>query len=341
MTRSFKILIAVFWICLMIVSCSKSPVSTGQDLMRDGKYEEAMNEFAKAMEADPLDPDARYFHAKATLYYYDLSIIDFYQFTNNIDADSLDIRTLDYDKVNSIYKVNLIIKSDLKPIYENKTHAGFYGRRDILLDYFIANTVVSVLGFFDIFPHDGEIDDFDGALINTIQDLVNGKFDTTSLKALQAEFAKPGGEDDFNAAIDAIKENFEDSKDMIVALVTEELGADVEIDTAVFKASLDDLFGVIDQYKITRGVDDDNDWIDINNNGIMESTVWVDDNGDKRISDNQGNKLLYKTVLDSSKKGSITLPWGEWKSGDWGVDEELLDGEDNDSDGRVDEDYHF
>jgi hypothetical protein len=70
--------------------------------------------------------------------------------------------------------------------------------------------------------------------------------------------------------------------------------------------------------------------------------IWVDDNVDGRISAPDGTPITRQYVLDSI--AAITaavnsgMGYGEWIAGDWGVDEEYVDGIDNDGDGLVDED---
>lgn len=105
--------------------------------------------------------------------------------------------------------------------------------------------------------------------------------------------------------------------------------------------------------------DNDNDWWDTNQNGVMDRMIWIDWNrvGDskERIDVDQAGTMhigdsshilanpSYYEVVDSTDKdfqryrykGPYTY---EFIGGDWGVDEEILDGVDNDGDSLVDED---
>ncbi|MFH0920382.1 MAG: hypothetical protein V1913_08460 [Fibrobacterota bacterium] len=70
--------------------------------------------------------------------------------------------------------------------------------------------------------------------------------------------------------------------------------------------------------------------------------AWVDFNHDCRITGPTGVAITRQYVIDSFVVISARLnsgqPYGEWIAGDWGVDEEYVDGIDNDGDGRIDED---
>lgn len=72
--------------------------------------------------------------------------------------------------------------------------------------------------------------------------------------------------------------------------------------------------------------------------------LWVDYDGDGRIDGpGPGHNHLTKDSIKlhlAAVKNDINsgLAYGEWLSGDWGIDEEYMDGIDNDGDGRIDED---
>jgi hypothetical protein len=88
-------------------------------------------------------------------------------------------------------------------------------------------------------------------------------------------------------------------------------------------------------------MDDDGDWIDMNNNGIQEPLVWRDKDGNGKFGyeDNPKNPNGYFDAKDRLEfyddKGNLIQ---EYVSGDYGVDEELYDGIDNDGDTLIDED---
>jgi hypothetical protein len=101
--------------------------------------------------------------------------------------------------------------------------------------------------------------------------------------------------------------------------------------------------------------DNDNDSWDSNKNGKQDRMIWVDWNFDELIDVDASGTLHigdaahraahpeYYELVDSTDtdfkryryKGPYTY---EFIGGDWGVDEEILDGEDNDGDSLVDED---
>ncbi len=82
--------------------------------------------------------------------------------------------------------------------------------------------------------------------------------------------------------------------------------------------------------------DDDGDWIDLNNNGVEDAMIWYDANEDDMFTWTDSN--------DNGPKDNGRYDFGEsfvtvgieiideYVSGDYGVDEEILDGKDNDGD---------
>ncbi|OGJ85504.1 MAG: hypothetical protein A2268_03215 [Candidatus Raymondbacteria bacterium RifOxyA12_full_50_37] len=73
----------------------------------------------------------------------------------------------------------------------------------------------------------------------------------------------------------------------------------------------------------------------------LSRLVWVDYNGNGRI-DYNNTHIDSAYVIQNRAAIMATInagqPYGEWLAGDWGVDEEYVDGIDNDGDGRIDED---
>ena len=107
--------------------------------------------------------------------------------------------------------------------------------------------------------------------------------------------------------------------------------------------------------------DNDADWFNTNGNSSVDRMVWIDWNGDGlidiyspkdtgvyghiHIGDNahiQQNPNLYELVDSSDESYKRYIYKGgycyEFIGGDWGVEEEIMDGLDNDLDGLVDED---
>ena len=101
--------------------------------------------------------------------------------------------------------------------------------------------------------------------------------------------------------------------------------------------------------------DNDHDYWNTNQNAFVDRMIWIDWDYDEMIDVDQAGTMhigdsahilanpSYYEVVDSTDedyqryryKGPYTY---EFISGDWGVDEEILDGEDNDGDSLVDED---
>lgn len=107
--------------------------------------------------------------------------------------------------------------------------------------------------------------------------------------------------------------------------------------------------------------DNDGDWYDTNGNGKVDRMIWIDWDKDGRMDVNKpgeaevhiGDKdhmkqfpQFYESVKDTKDTGTDYFQRFKFKGkytyeflgGDWGVDEEILDGEDNDNDSLVDED---
>jgi hypothetical protein len=210
-----------------------------------------------------------------------------------------------------------------------------YDKKDIMLDYFICNTTFTALSFLDIFPHDGHVDDFDRAL--NIQQLASGELSVANLKSLAQDIKNDP--EMLNEALDAIVTNFEDSREMVAELIAQESGNDIQINDSAMTAAIDSLKGSIDFYRYEPGIDQDGDNFDCDDDGIQDPT----------ILDSSLTALASPEILDGSMMpitrdrvvAGLRPPTGEWLSGDWGVDEEEIDGKDNDGDGITDEDFHL
>ncbi len=86
-------------------------------------------------------------------------------------------------------------------------------------------------------------------------------------------------------------------------------------------------------------LDDDGDWIDLNRNGIQEPMIWRDKDGDGKFGYEDLNNNGYYDTGDRFDFYDINGNYHkEYISGDYGVDEELFDGIDNDGDTIIDED---
>lgn len=127
-----------------------------------------------------------------------------------------------------------------------------------------------------------------------------------------------------------------------------EKGTPIDDDMDKAKSSKDGLDndhdGLIDEDDEEEGLnedhlDDDGDWIDLNRNGIQEPMIWKDKNFNDKFDfeDTNGNNYFDtgdELYFEDEQKNKI---W-EYVSGDYGVDEEIYDGLDNDGDTLIDED---
>lgn len=129
-----------------------------------------------------------------------------------------------------------------------------------------------------------------------------------------------------------------------------EKGTPVDDDMDMAKSENDGLDndhdGFLDEADSEEGLnedqlDDDGDWIDLNNNGVQDPMIWRDKNGNGRFdfTDEEplngyfdvGDTFIIELEREEEKVS-------EYVSGDYGVDEEILDGIDNDGDTLIDED---
>jgi hypothetical protein len=127
-----------------------------------------------------------------------------------------------------------------------------------------------------------------------------------------------------------------------------EKGTPVDDDMDKAKSNKDGLDndhdGLIDEDDPEEGLnedhmDDDGDWVDLNKNGLQEPLIWVDTDNDNMFTwkdaDGDNRFDLGESTFMDANTGNI---FDEYVSGDYGVDEEIFDGLDNDGDSIVDED---
>ncbi len=145
----------------------------GVKFFNDGKFTEAKEKFAEAMEADSNRSDYRYYHAKTVVFEADLNFFAIAQNVIEIDTASivgltLPLYTKDRDlsleqdaaKKTQIYSVSSVCRNDIAPIYLEQTH-GDISARDIYFDYAILSMALALLRLRDT-NGDGAIglDDF-------------------------------------------------------------------------------------------------------------------------------------------------------------------------------------
>lgn len=133
----------------------------GLDLFNEGKFNQAKEKFAEAMEADPNRSDYRYYHAKAVVFEANLNFFAIAQNIIKVDTASvlgvtLPLYTKDRDLTleqdaeikNNIYGVSLICHHDITPIYLEQTY-GDIKAQDIYFDYSILSLSLALLRLRD------------------------------------------------------------------------------------------------------------------------------------------------------------------------------------------------
>lgn len=124
-------------------------VAKGQKLLRDGKPNEALAVFDRALKADSLSSEVRFYHAKATLQASGFSIVDLLRdVTSNFTTpgEGVPLHTRDTSlsqaedelKKTRLYRAAYTISKDLTPIRKGLTH-GSFDSSSVALDLAIAN----------------------------------------------------------------------------------------------------------------------------------------------------------------------------------------------------------
>jgi len=145
-------------------------LAKGQQLLRDGKYQEAEAELALAIEEDPYNSEGRYYHSKALVL---AAGIDVAWLVDQLDqteeeraSEGLPIFSVagtdtaaDIANKNTIYRANLGVREDLTWIIDGRA-TGKFKPDDIVVDLAVATTLCAILGLRDT-DQDGDVDDED------------------------------------------------------------------------------------------------------------------------------------------------------------------------------------
>ena len=313
-------------------------IEEGKTLMTEGKYADAAAKFAEAMQQNPNSTSARYYHAKASLHASGFNSISLGNLlTKQRDAGSTPVPLMDLpkDSSNILYQVNNVIINDLSPIADS-TITGKFTAKDINLDMTIATTVSGILSFKDT-NNDGAINAQDVDLSVLFNN--NGDIQIDDLQQLAEN---PG---DLNGMIDNVDSLIANAGDLIGNLLGDSASG---FDSSQLDSLIADISATARFYYVNSGEagnpgmgDNDGDAYDVNGNGILEPTQYTSaaitrilNGGTPEWLDQNGNPITRTRVINEG----LTPPNGDWASGDWGVDDELLDGHDNDGDGLSDED---
>lgn len=226
-----------------------SLIDEGNQLMRDGDYDAAVEKFAQAMEEDSTFSDARYYHAKASL-----RAAGFNAWTLAVTVTESDFKDdtelplmggtwaeNDREKANALYGATITIYDDLLPIFHNRTH-GSIDSTDIDLDYAITCGLRGLLLFQDT-NMDGVIDenDFD---LDIFFDELQDDFEIDNWE----DFETAIGEDNVDAFLDMIEQFVRESLDVLVAIINS-LSEDSEISAEDVEDFMAEIEAIIDAYR--------------------------------------------------------------------------------------------
>lgn len=277
-------------------------IAEGRQHMRDAEYDEAAAKFAEAIQEEPDNADARYYHAKAVIHGSGenaLSIAAAIEDNDRSDGDALPFTGPDWpdDRANRLYQAVNSAYEDLLPIYNGEA-TGTIGRDDIDGDLGIAAGVLGCMMFRDT-DTNGVINSADYDL-NIQWDASEDAFAITDFRDFIASASagvSPRPSPDMSAAspipavvigvvhyiIDNIVAIVDLAHDIIVEIATDAFGLDPQdvedfLDEVKFLAPLyyiddnldNDGDGSIDEETV-NGLDDDGDGLyDEDSNGMWE-----------------------------------------------------------------------
>lgn len=305
----------------------------GQELMRDGKFAEALVELNKAVAADSLNSDALFFAAKAEFLASGFSVVELLQDITTDLASPGNVPIFTSTKVvgikpvlNQTEQTKLLqtvnkIADRLQPILDGLTR-GTFSAEDVGLEAGIAKTLRAILRLKDT-NNDGVIDsnDLDLSLINK----GGGDYEFD----LDTAIDTPEKGDQFNTAVSDFCEGDQSAvKQIIEDLRTSGLldnTSDTSIDLNTLETELNRLGVNVCEYFVNTGVAGNKGEGDNDGDGRVDEELLdgIDNDGDGKIDE---DSRLSKAAdgIDNDNDGK--------------TDEELADGIDNDNDGRIDED---
>lgn len=264
-------------------------LAKGQELLRDGKYQEAESELALAMEEDPYNSEARYYHSKALVL---AAGIDVAWLVDQLDQTEgergnqpgLPIFSVegtdtvaDIARKNTIYQANLGVREDLNWIMDGRA-TGKFKPDDVVVDLAVATTLCAILGLRDT-DQNAKIDGDD-----IILDIIPYEEIYEILRLyefLTGGLYKPGDgpphPERINALIDFVVDLIEEARPLvhhIIDMIEPELNFE-EIENLI-----DDIEATVQMYYYDDGEDNDG------NNGADEETLdGIDNDGDHLIDE--------------------------------------------------------
>jgi hypothetical protein len=260
----------------------------GIEFFNDGKFTQAKEKFAQAMQADPNRSDYRYYHAKAVVFEANLNFFAIAQNVIKIDTSSVVGLTLplytkerdlsiEQDAANKtqIYSVSTICRNDIAPIYLEQTH-GDIKAQDIYFDYAILSLSLALLRLRDT-NGDGVIgsDDFYFQIVKSS----DGKY-VFDLLGVMNYLQDPGNRNGFNHALLSSVGYVADGVSSLLKIIGN--------DTTYFNQTdltslLDNVSAAANRYQIDDDIDNDGD-------GFIDEEILngIDDDGDGWIDEDVG-----------------------------------------------------
>ncbi|MCP4631466.1 MAG: hypothetical protein GY855_00960 [candidate division Zixibacteria bacterium] len=267
-------------------------IAEGKKFMRDGDYANAEAEFQKAIDADPANADAYYYHAKATVLAAGINIgtlIDDLNTSN--EGESLPLYTRDSSMTkaedaankNRLYQANLTAYNDLLKIMDNEA-TGNFNSKDIAVDFLVAMSVTGIVGMRDT-DRDGDVDTTDIYLeIIAIDDGVyfiagiDSFFNYNPGEATMAPYPNTGAIY-FNALLAWVDDLFTFHLDEVIDILED---SNPEIDFDEVRYLIDDFLEVMRKYYVNTGIDGNRGEINNDGDGDTDEEHWGDrDNGDR------------------------------------------------------------
>jgi hypothetical protein len=230
-------------------------------------------------------------------------------------------------------------------------------------DYLVEISVKTVLGIIDL--NNNDTLDFNAqerkAFRILCEDIPTLNPDSMTLESLKAISNNP---DDINSTLDIVRASLnstDTSYNNFQAELIQGAKTNPQLNTNMASGISKMISGfkdILPFYYYNDSTDNDSDWYDSDSNGIADRMVWVDWDFDSLIDVNPPGVLPHVHIGEAADKATrhqyyapVDAPGAkyhryryigpytyEFIGGDWGIDEEVMDGKDNDFDGIIDED---
>lgn len=297
MKKYFLFIMVVSLVIILIAGCNifdwtsenkDEAFYDGIELFNEGKFTQAKEKFAEAMQADPNRSDYRYYHAKAVVFEANLNFFAIAQNVIKIDTSSvvgltLPLYTKDRDvsfeqdaaNKTQIYSVSTICRNDIAPIYLEQTH-GDIKAPDIYFDFSILSLSLALLRLRDT-NSDGTIggDDFYFEIVKSD----DGKYTFNLLDVL--DYLKDSdNQKSFNRTLLSTVGYVADGVSSLLKVIGNDTTYFDQIDLTNL---LDNVSEAANRYQIDDDIDNDGD-------GLVDEEILngIDDDGDGWIDEDIG-----------------------------------------------------